>query len=237
MTQGSGSFMLDLVKRFKLNSGFTIIELLVAMGIIGLLAVFLIASYSAGQAKARDGRRKADLAIIKVALESYFNDRGMYPEESEIDFGSPFMYETETYFKKLPNDPLPDRSYCYEPAGSLLDYSLGADFETEAGGCTVGAGTPAPTAAGATPVPTSAPTPTPVAEGCTNGVWVKKPGAGVGACVESSSEGIQVGSNCESRPCGTEISDCHEENISCPYPTPWFYSTGRSYTTCVCEQP
>lgn len=65
---------------FKLRKkGFTLIELLVVIAIIGLLATIVSVSISSARAKARDGRRQADLRTIQLALEAYYNDNGFYP--------------------------------------------------------------------------------------------------------------------------------------------------------------
>lgn len=51
------------------NQGFTLIELLIVITIIGILATLILASFGGAQAKARDGRRKSDLAQIKRGME------------------------------------------------------------------------------------------------------------------------------------------------------------------------
>src|SRR3989344_2367042 len=51
------------------RQGFTLIELLIVITIIGILATLILASFGAAQAKARDARRKSDLAQLKRAME------------------------------------------------------------------------------------------------------------------------------------------------------------------------
>lgn len=63
----------------KLNSkGFTIIELLVVIVIIGILVALALPQLFAAQARGRDTERKNDLKNIKTQLETYFNDHGEY---------------------------------------------------------------------------------------------------------------------------------------------------------------
>ncbi|GIK84515.1 MAG: hypothetical protein BroJett025_11370 [Patescibacteria group bacterium] len=59
--------------------GFTMIELLVVIVILGILSVIGLGSFSSSQMKARDSRRKTDLRAISDALEVYYNDFGSYP--------------------------------------------------------------------------------------------------------------------------------------------------------------
>lgn len=160
------------------EKGYTLLELLVAISIIGALIALSLASYSRAQAKSRDTRRHADLAIIKVALESYFNDHGSFPAEKnlgvngepEVAFGSPLVDNAGvTYMKKLPSDPMFNPSvsgpqYCYTRSADMFSYTLGADYETEVRECNPG--TPTPVAA--TPPPVS-PTPTATETGATPG--------------------------------------------------------------------
>lgn len=64
----------------KTNSkGFTIIELLVVIVIIGILVALALPQLFAAQARGRDTERKNDLKNIKTQLETYFNDEGSYP--------------------------------------------------------------------------------------------------------------------------------------------------------------
>ncbi len=51
------------------KKGFTLIELLIVITIIGILATIVLASFGGVQEKTRDGRRKADLAQMKRAME------------------------------------------------------------------------------------------------------------------------------------------------------------------------
>lgn len=68
---------------FKKNTkikGFTLIELMVVIAVMGLLSSIIFASLSNARAKARDTRRKMDLEQLVRALALYINDnKGMLP--------------------------------------------------------------------------------------------------------------------------------------------------------------
>ena len=61
------------------KKGFTLIELMVVMAIIGVLAVMLVPQLSGAQERARDSGRIAAIQNITAVLETYFSDEGQYP--------------------------------------------------------------------------------------------------------------------------------------------------------------
>ncbi|QQS22452.1 prepilin-type N-terminal cleavage/methylation domain-containing protein [Candidatus Saccharibacteria bacterium] len=66
----------------KSRTGFTIIELVVVVIVVSILATIVVVSYNGSQARARDARRRTDVANIVKALELYYNDNGSYPTTS-----------------------------------------------------------------------------------------------------------------------------------------------------------
>ena len=61
------------------KKGFTLVELLVVISIIGLLSTIAIVSLGSARAKSRDTKRIADMKQISTALEQYYSDLGGYP--------------------------------------------------------------------------------------------------------------------------------------------------------------
>ena len=64
----------------KLQKGFTIIELLIVIAIIGILAGLVLNNFQGAQAKARDVQRKTRMNSIYSKLEEYYNNNGGYPD-------------------------------------------------------------------------------------------------------------------------------------------------------------
>ena len=60
-------------------TGFTIIELLVVVGIIGIVTGIIMSSISSAKAKGRDAKRIADVSVIQLALERYYDINRNYP--------------------------------------------------------------------------------------------------------------------------------------------------------------
>jgi prepilin-type N-terminal cleavage/methylation domain-containing protein len=66
--------------RYKIgNGGFTLLEMVVVIAIIGILAAVGIGSYAEVREKARDTQRAADLQQLQIAIEAYKDTYGEYP--------------------------------------------------------------------------------------------------------------------------------------------------------------
>ncbi len=74
--------MLKLQK--KLQAGFTIIELLIVIAIIGILATLVLTNFQGAQAKGRDTVRKNDINSLYQKLEEYYNENGFYPNSDLV---------------------------------------------------------------------------------------------------------------------------------------------------------
>lgn len=73
----------------KCQDGFTLVELIVVVSIIGILASVAVPMYTGQTAKAKTKAALADMKNIKAALELYYNDEqggnGRYPLASNTD--------------------------------------------------------------------------------------------------------------------------------------------------------
>ena len=61
------------------KSGFSLVELLVVISIIGVLSAVLVANFMGARERARDAQKTQDLYAIKNALRMYYNDEQAYP--------------------------------------------------------------------------------------------------------------------------------------------------------------
>ncbi|MDB5167909.1 MAG: ral secretion pathway protein [Candidatus Saccharibacteria bacterium] len=64
--------------------GFTIVELLIVIVVIGILAAITIVAYTGVQARARNADRQADINAIVKALALYQIDNGSYPKQGTV---------------------------------------------------------------------------------------------------------------------------------------------------------
>ena len=148
--------------RGKHNSkfGFTLVELLVVMAIIGILATVILAGFRSSQRRSRDAKRKSDLKQISNALEMFYSDYERYPASTAAGdiMGCPYVpttpltstacdWNTDTaaseltdgrtiYFQNLPDDLVDGLNYFYETNSTNQAYHLFARLEnSEDQGC------------------------------------------------------------------------------------------------------
>ena len=120
--------------RVRREAGFTMIELLVVMVILGLLAALVAPNFVNQGAKARVKTARLQIANIATALDALALDTGRYPSGQEglralLDQPSGMDMWDGPYLKKLPKDPW-NHDYLYRGPSGGNDYeilSYGAD--------------------------------------------------------------------------------------------------------------
>ena len=117
------------------QGGFTLIELMVVILIIGLLATIVVQNLRSATDKAKRVKAQADISQIKTALDRYYLDAGSYPTS---DQGLPALVAAPTsgndlkdwggpYIERVPLDPW-GHPYVYQSDGNeYLLKSYGAD--------------------------------------------------------------------------------------------------------------
>ena len=88
------------------KKGFTLLEILVVIGIIMILVGMMTASYSTAQKKARDTKRKSDLKEIQNAMEQYYSVCGYVYPTSPITSGIICLSPSTAIMPTVPVDPL-----------------------------------------------------------------------------------------------------------------------------------
>lgn len=128
----------------KSSSAFTLIELMVAMGIIGILLTMSIVGISIVQQSLRNTQRRDALNSLNLAINSYYGNFGTFPSNTDIRFTQTAIF--------LANNKIVDLSgatkasatltsdqftqYCFNARGG--SYDLGANLEGNAWGLQLG---------------------------------------------------------------------------------------------------
>lgn len=129
------------LKSYTRQKGFTIVELLIVIVVIGILATLVIVTFAGIQQRARDTQRQTDVNAIQGHVEAYYAQTGTYPTLAMLLDG-PFR---TNYMKGLDPEALED------PGGTMIAATLATNgYQYEAWSDTVG-GTACPAATGSSP--------------------------------------------------------------------------------------
>jgi type IV pilus assembly protein PilA len=127
-----------------MQKGFTLIEILVVVAIIGVLSSVVLASLSTARMKSRDQSRVAEIIELRKAIEFYYSERGTYPPYAYAT--SPYLgddcgYQNDwcdlettlaPYINGIPRDNLGtalNRRYLYKSNAPYTTYGLGVQLE------------------------------------------------------------------------------------------------------------
>ena len=81
------------------RKGFTLIELMVVLTIIGLLLAIVVPDYIGRAKRAEEAALQQDLALMRDALDKHFADAGKYPRTLD-------ELVSKRYLRSIPKDPV-----------------------------------------------------------------------------------------------------------------------------------
>lgn len=140
-----------MLNKFKRNeSGFTIVELLIVIVVIGILAALVLNTFSGIQERARDTERRTDINSLATQLEVYYADNGGYPDGATVGFtvdttnlpglDAEALNDPNGNALNVGSDPdsATDNQYHYNPtsctAGLCTTFELGSPLEQSGAG-------------------------------------------------------------------------------------------------------
>ena len=127
-------------RRRRDEDGFTLVELMVVIVIIGLLATVVMLNVLPSQDRAMVQKARADISVLEQAMESYRLDNLTYPTNeaglqalvtAPAGLTRADRYREGGYVRRLPEDPWGNPYQYRTPGehGAFDIYSLGADGE------------------------------------------------------------------------------------------------------------
>ncbi|NMP30429.1 type II secretion system major pseudopilin GspG [Thalassotalea sp. M1531] len=122
------------------QSGFTLLEVMVVIVILGILASMVVPNLMGSQERANVQKAVSDVTALETSLSMYKMDNYNYPSTeqglealvSETDIEPlPRRFPEEGYIKRLPNDPWGNEYQLLNPGenGKVDIFSMGPDGE------------------------------------------------------------------------------------------------------------
>lgn len=106
--------------------GFTLIELMIVVAIIGILATLAVPSYQSSVVKAKEAALRQDLSTLRDVLDQHKADQGKYPPSLSalVDAG---------YLRGIPKDPFTGATSTWQEIldpveKGVIDVFSGAEF-------------------------------------------------------------------------------------------------------------
>ncbi|HVS04157.1 MAG TPA: prepilin-type N-terminal cleavage/methylation domain-containing protein [Thermoanaerobaculia bacterium] len=97
------------------QGGFTLLELIIVVAVIGILATIALPRMLHTPQKAAEAALKTDLRVLRDNLDQYYADKGHYPTSLEA------LVE-EGYLRAIPVDPITKSADSWKPVYEELDF-------------------------------------------------------------------------------------------------------------------
>jgi len=118
----------------RYNTAFSLIELLVVIGVIIILAGLILSTVGYVQKKGARSRAETEIAAMSAACESYKADNGIYPRDTGGTTDNLAALTDPNYASKTPPDPVPTSYDSGDPRYSAASFYLYAQLSGNTSG-------------------------------------------------------------------------------------------------------
>lgn len=138
----------------RTSRGFTILELIIVIAVIGLMATLAVLSLQSARARTRDAQRISDVTALRNALTGYWLEKASYPSSGGVDLGKAgtntgalssavggFTDASQTqgtvYLPHVPTGPKQNEFYRYKANGNAYSICFQTESDTVLGAANV----------------------------------------------------------------------------------------------------
>jgi general secretion pathway protein G len=102
-------------------NGFTMVELMIVVSIVGILATLAVPSYQGTLVRAREAALRQDLFTMRDVLDQHRADQGKYPSSLQALVGA-------GYLRAIPNDPFTGSAATWQEMTLPVEEGVGDVF-------------------------------------------------------------------------------------------------------------